>query len=387
MSRVLLFMHGGSGNKGCEAIIRSTVGILNRIKKNDITLATWNDTDDKKCGLDKICNLYQAACLSKPKTMKRYIISLYGIIFKSQRIKYKFEFYPFKKLKSRNFDLAMSVGGDNYCYPRGAELDERHCHDIRDSVPRLVLWGCSMEERYLDERTVKNLKCYDKIFARESITYNSLKRAGLTNVCLYPDPAFTLAKEECTLPEGFAEANTLGINLSVHSYSADKTLAEENYVKLIRWVLENTDMKIALIPHVNRGNNSDSYFLDLIKNKFPDNRVIKIRDMDNCMQTKYIISKCRFFIGARTHSTIAAYSSQVPTIVLSYSVKARGIARDIFKDEENYLVSVHDFKSGNDLLDKFKLMMRNEKQIKEHYAGFMSEYIEKAYEAGKELFR
>jgi len=36
------------------------------------------------------------------------------------------------------------------------------------------------------------------------------------------------------------------------------------------------------------------------------------------------------FAGARTHSTIAALSSGVPTLSFAYSIKAQGINRDIF---------------------------------------------------------
>ena len=57
------------------------------------------------------------------------------------------------------------------------------------------------------------------------------------------------------------------------------------------------------------------------------------------MRCGRIISKCRFFVVARTHATIAAYSTGVPTIVISYSVKSRGIARDLFGDEKGYAVS------------------------------------------------
>ena len=62
-------------------------------------------------------------------------------------------------------------------------------------------------------------------------------------------------------------------------------------------------------------------------------RVVFFED-HNCMELKGIISKCRFFVGARTHSTIAAYSMGIPTLVVGYSVKARGIARDLLGGEE-----------------------------------------------------
>ena len=49
------------------------------------------------------------------------------------------------------------------------------------------------------------------------------------------------------------------------------------------------------------------------------NRIILIGD-HNCEEIKGYISRCRFFIGARTHATIAAYSTKVPTLVaVSYT--------------------------------------------------------------------
>ena len=125
-----------------------------------------------------------------------------------------------------------------------------------------------------------------------------------------------------------------------------------------------------------------------IKDIFADDeRVIVVRDCPNCMQTKYIISKCRFFVGARTHSTIAAYSTKVPTLVLDYSVKSKGIAKDIFGDGENYVISVSEFMSNVDVTEKFKKLYENENEIKKHYDVFMDEYIEKAYRAGEEVFK
>src|SRR5690606_24264463 len=62
-------------------------------------------------------------------------------------------------------------------------------------------------------------------------------------------------------------------------------------------------------------------------------RITMIPRTFNAAQIKAVISRLRFFIGARTHSTIAALSSGVPTISIAYSVKARGINRDIFGDE------------------------------------------------------
>ena len=53
----------------------------------------------------------------------------------------------------------------------------------------------------------------------------------------------------------------------------------------------------------------------------------------NASQTKWVIGQCKVFIGAKTHSKIAAISSNVPTLFIAYSQKARGMAKDIFGDD------------------------------------------------------
>ena len=90
-------------------------------------------------------------------------------------------------------------------------------------------------------------------------------------------------------------------------------------------------------------------------------RVVFFED-HNCMELKGIISKCRFFVGARTHSTIAAYSMGLPTLVVGYSVKARGIARDLFGSEEGYVLPVQKL-TRDKLISAFKNIMIKEKEI------------------------
>lgn len=123
-----------------------------------------------------------------------------------------------------------------------------------------------------------------------------------------------------------------------HEKTEGITLA--NYRNLIDYILENTDCHIALIPHVMWKYNDDRLTLIELYNGYQGNeRVVLFEDMP-ARKIKYVISKCRMFIGARTHATIAAYSSCVPTLVVGYSVKARGIARDLFGTEDHYVLPV-----------------------------------------------
>ena len=151
-----------------------------------------------------------------------------------------------------------------------------------------------------------------------------------------------------------------------------------SYYELIENILNKTDMNIVLVPHVM--NNADLSVLKKLYLKYENSgRVILIdNELLNAAQLKYIISRCRFYIGARTHSTIAAYSSCVPTLVLGYSIKSIGIARDIFGREDNYVISVSKVKDKYELSNAFKWIMKNEDAIREHLEEYMPMYVNKA---------
>ena len=88
---------------------------------------------------------------------------------------------------------------------------------------------------------------------------------------------------------------------------------------------------------------------------------------------------------ARTHASIAAYSEQVPTLVVGYSVKARGIAKDLFGTDENYVIPVQSFKQNRDLLDSFRWLMLQEDNIRSLYEGNMVAYCERTLQMRKVL--
>ena len=54
--KLLLYPHGGSGNHGCEAIVRSTLKIM----PADATLFSDNPDEDRRYGLEAICTLRAA---------------------------------------------------------------------------------------------------------------------------------------------------------------------------------------------------------------------------------------------------------------------------------------------------------------------------------------
>ena len=97
----------------------------------------------------------------------------------------------------------------------------------------------------------------------------------------------------------------------------------------------------------------------------------------NAEDLKGFIARCRFMVVARTHASIAAYSQHIPTLVVGYSVKAKGIATDIFGTEQNYVIPVQSLREEDDLTHAFNWLVEQEDSIKKHYQEIMPTYIER----------
>lgn len=376
-----MYAHGGSENHGCEAIIRSTEKILKDSKKP--LLLSYDKNQDIKYGVDEVVNINQGINAINRKSFDFIKAYFYQKILNNYHymdsLMHKEAIVSLPKM-----DISLFVGGDNYCYSNTENYSIINQY-IRKKSNKMLLWGTSIEPELLKDKIIrKDIQRYDMIFARESISYNALKEVN-PNTYLYPDPAFQLDKIELPLPNYFIEGNTVGINVSplIMSCETNKGITRENYIKLVEYIINETDMNVALIPHVVCENNDDRKPLQELYDMFKHtNRVCLIED-HNCMELKGYISRCRFFVGARTHATIAAYSTCVPTLVVGYSVKAKGIAKDIFGTYDNYVLPVQTLREENDLELAFKWLLENEMTIKFHLNKMMPEYSLKSLKAGE----
>ena len=74
-------------------------------------------------------------------------------------------------------------------------------------------------------------------------------------------------------------------------------------------------------------------------------------------------------------------------MVAGYSIKARGIAKDIFGTEENYVISVQNFTDKNNLKTAFQWLEKNAKQIEDFLETRMPQYCQKSLIAGEAVKR
>lgn len=377
-----LYGHTGSMNHGCEAIVRGTYKVLGNVDK----LWSSNPETDYEYGIDKLVNIIPQVKEIQPNSILRYYLAIKSRIFNNSWVYYKEIYKPFLKELDEN-STYLSIGGDHYCYgPISNQLYAHLNSEIQKKKNQTILWGCSIEPKYLDEKTIEDLKSYKLIVARESLTYNALLEKKLTNVKLIPDVAFQLDPIYLDLPKSFEINNTVGLNVSplIFKYADKADLILKNYKTIISYILNQTNMSVALIPHVVEKGNDDRTVLKKLKEMFKnEDRVVMIEDQ-NAQELKGVIARCRFFIGARTHATIAAYSTCVPTLVLGYSIKAKGIANDLFGNINNYVLPVQELNREEDLLNKFLVILNNEEKIKNHLNSIMPDYKKRVFEL-KEL--
>ena len=378
--KYIMYPHGGSGNHGCEAIVRTTISLLG--EDNDFLLFSDGIEEDRSYIENQKFSLE-----SPQKDIRRmspeYLKAFIQYHVQKQKDAYDvLHFSPIIK-KCVQENILLSIGGDNYCYGDNGHIYLVNRYARRQGC-KTVLWGCSVEPDDITPTMLEDIKEYDLIVARESLTYEALKEINKKTV-LFPDPAFSLPIGKGNWPNGLKEKPYIGINLSpmVESKEQKSGITLENYKYLIQKILEETEFNIALIPHVVKRGNDDRVVLQRLYNETDKKKRLFIIEDQNCLQLKDIISKCVCFIGARTHATIAAYSTGVPTLVIGYSIKARGIAKDLFGTSEHYVLPVQTLANRKDLYMAYRWIMKHQNEIKNRLKTYMPEYKKKLCDVRK----
>ena len=355
MKRIYLSGQSSFGNRGCEAIVRSTVELLNDCFKDIEVLVPSVDIEkDKKQWPDSINHNVIFVRAYMPKHLRCWVHLLRTPIPFLKKIIWPFPIPSWLKSQIDSVDMVLSIGGDNYSLDyRIPTLSMAIDKLAMDRGKPVFIWGASVgpfeKEKSFISTITKHLSRVSQIYVRETASFEYLtSKLKLTNVSLSADPAFGLLPESCDYEPHWPEEpknGVLGFNISplIEKYKNDTVDLLEESSKFIRYVIEHEGMNVLLIPHVipldNSANNNDWRYMNSLVESLQDlkSKVALLPKEINAPQIKFTISKLRFFIGARTHSTIAALSSGVPTASIAYSVKARGINNDIFGNEDRIL--------------------------------------------------
>lgn len=362
--KILLVGNGDRNNRGCEAISISTIELLRKYIENiEIEILSFNPKADLY--FEKNFNAKVSPLLRSNNNKKNF---LYELLKKknvrSSALARRYdELSPYIE-KLHNSDMVLSLGGDNYSDDYGpADLFWDLGVWAKKMGKPFIIWGASVGP-FKSEISLKlaldSLKYIDFITAREQSTVDYLNSIGyqgeLIKVC---DSAFCLNAYKVDLPKFDRNADLVGFNISplYHKYTDGKTSQYilDEALKFLEHI--SKDYNVLLIPHVvieNPDHNDHSFMEGITKGI--DNVFLCDKSFDS-RELKFVISKCNYFIGARTHATIAAFSEKVPTLSLGYSQKARGLNQDLFGSHE-YLLEAADFSSIN-LINSFNYLVEN----------------------------
>ena len=374
-TKILLYGVGTYKNRGIEAIVQSTINQIDK-SKYDIEVATFDYENNKKKYTDIVSKYINHYKKSEELNEEE----------KQLEDKYKnmpFDHDNFELLYQKevvdeidNVDICFSSGGDNYCYD-GCYWLYSIDKTSNKKDKKTVLWGASLYEKIENKELLNDLQNFDVLVIRESISYNELKRyVPEDKIILTSDPAFSLEAKETKLDKWYKGRNYVVLNVSPLTIKSDEQFDE--VIDLMNYILDKTKYSICLLPHVTTEDCNDIDILQKLKDKFNDNDRVYLEKNDySCNELKYIISKSTLTVAARTHASIAAYSTCVPTLVIGYSVKSKGIAKDIFGEFENYVIPKDNLKDGL-LIEKFKYLDSNKDKIKQVLEDKMPNYIKEA---------
>ena len=176
--RYAFYSHGGCENHGCEAIVRTLSAMIKKGQPESvIKLYTLNAGSDEAGDLPNIDETEEFDYIRPvSKTTSAQKIKLSLLSRKSQKLADEY-FYSLscKNPSLKKNDIYISVGGDNYCYGDG-HMAAAFNRELKKLGKKTVLWGCSIGENDLSEDKIKDLKTFDLIVTRETLTFETLKK-------------------------------------------------------------------------------------------------------------------------------------------------------------------------------------------------------------------
>ena len=305
-----------SANKGCEALVYSFLGIIKgTLTANDVV---YNFSGTELGYVPEYFN-------------EIHFLNVYP------KLKdFRFKYVRFLKECDIIFDVTM---GDSF-----SDIYSKKYYNYLIIHKRISQFLCKkyillpqtygpFKEKGSDKKAKKVLKNSAKIYCRDEMSQRLLAdKFNIINSELVSDMAFVLPYDKNIYT--FSDKEKIGINVSGLLYKGGFNKENQfdlslNYRKLVDQILFTLSKRyeVHLIPHV-IDVKEDSYDDDYkickkLHEKYPE--TVLAPAFNTPIEAKSYISNMKIFIGSRMHSTIAAFSSDVVTIPISYSRKFEGL--------------------------------------------------------------
>lgn len=338
MLNVFFVSHAGCHNRGCEAILRSLESYLldHYGPHNLLVSARFPEAEENYLAdLSNLTLVPQVPPEYSVRGVGVRCLRRLGLPSAASRLRFR-HLYPCYEWA----DAVIEIGGDRFAMHYGGPWDPLEQVRLGKVFGRpTAIEGASIGPftPRAFEAARAAFEGLDVICARDTISYEYLVEMGLTNAELVADPAFLMPPQPI---EGLAwpdDLPVLGIGLSA-GFPAYLGIDSSRYIsdsiEMIQALLDRTDARVALIPHVFKSPHAEDDFQMCAAAAVPfvsDPRLWTLpHQAFSAMQLKYIIGRCDVFASARMHATIAALSQEVPTLAFTYSRKSGALFQDIY---------------------------------------------------------
>ena len=324
MKIVLLGLEFYIGNKGCEALSYSFVGILDKVASEEqiqfeaeaIVMAGGRDKRVSD-GITKI-------------TMT-----------KIEPKKYSFWRHCCKAFAKSDVIIDFSMGdsfSDIYGVKRFAVYSVLKELAIRSHTPFILgpqTYG-PFQRSWVKKWAAGIIKRSSEVYARDGLSKSYVFEMCGRNVIQVTDVAFALPYPKEEALKDSCEKLKVGMNISGLLWQGGYTGNNQFHLKVdykkycmdvIQNLMERGGYEIYLIPHVGdkakQMMESDYIPCKELMEIYPGLHLVD--QLEDPFSVKSQIARMDIFIGARMHATIAAFSSGVATIPVSYSRKFEGL--------------------------------------------------------------
>lgn len=351
-----------NGNKGCVALCYSVLYLVDYIlSQRDIPYRLYLTNSHEDEGKHSVCisgkNIqYESIGYPTPNSWK-HLLGYISQFRKNYRL-YKI----FKQA-----DYIMDIGqGDSFADIYGAKrfdkIDRIHRTARFLSKPYILLPQTigPFTNPVIRQKAIKSITGASLVMTRDgqSLDYVKELAGSKPHVKEFIDVAFFLPYTKMNFDNDFVH---VGLNISGLLWNGGytrnnqfglKTDYQQAMRKVLIWFLSKEKVKVHLISHVVAGErnieNDYEVAFDLWKTMHHDRLVLAPLFLSP-IDAKSYIAGMDFFMGARMHATIAAFSAGVPVVPMAYSRKFNGLFLDTLsylhlidlkEDDENTILTM-----------------------------------------------
>lgn len=382
-----------NGNRGCQALSITSMYLINKLFKDKGRKCMFF-LPDSQCSDD---GLHSFKIFDEN-------IDFYACDYPYQttikgNIKNLLKFNKFKKNLDifKEIDFILDIGqGDSFADIYGKNrfmyVDRIHRLAEKFGKPYCILPQTigPFSDKNIRELANRSILKSAMVMARDKRSFDYVVKnvPEQKNIHEYIDVAFFMPYRQMKFNDDFIH---VGLNISALLWNGGYTQNNQfgltvDYKKTIRLIIDyflsEDKVKLHLIPHVvgeNRGIENDYEVSYDLWNEYQNERLVIAPFFLGPIEAKNYISGMDFFMGARMHSTIGAFSARVPVFPMAYSRKFNGL----FEDTLNYPYMC-DMKSqtDNEIIDGIKAAFLKREEL----MSIINDRMDGIVENRKQLF-